>query len=396
MNAPVFFRRGFMNPSKALYFLIELLTCYSAVFYSNFLFFVMQIRFGFTATENLMLAALNGVIYIFAAWQGGSFAQRFGCTRSLYAGYSGFALALVLGLILNTTAGQVAAYCVWTISVCFIWPALEAIVTDGEQANVCNMVGYYNITWALGGAVAFFTAGMLLERCGIKSLYFIPLILISVQLVLLPFAAKLTKKHASSAQGTCCNPPECDSMDARHFLHLAWIANPLSYVAINTALPLFPSIATKLGLGTGIAGIICSIWMFARLTAFIILKRWTSWHYKFGLLAGSFAAMVASFAGIVLAHSIFVLIVAQIGFGLSIGLIYYSSLYYSMNVSSERGAHGGLHEAMIGAGLFAGPAFGAVSVLLLPAANPSIWAVSGLLTAGFSGFLLLRRHQENR
>ena len=100
----------------------------------------------------------------------------------------------------------------------------------------------------------------------------------------------------------------------------------------------------------------CSAWMFARLFAFVLLWKWTWWHYRFRFLAGAFALMIAGFAGIVLARSPAMLLAAQAAFGVSVGLIYYSSLYYSMNVSSERGAHGGLHEAMIGAGLFAGPA----------------------------------------
>ncbi len=42
-------------------------------------------------------------------------------------------------------------------------------------------------------------------------------------------------------------------------------------------------------------------------------------------------------------------VVAQIAFGISVGLIYYSSLFYSMDVGETKGEHGGLHEAMIGA-----------------------------------------------
>jgi hypothetical protein len=86
------------------------------------------------------------------------------------------------------------------------------------------------------------------------------------------------------------------------------------------------------------------------------------------------------------------LIAAQVGFGLTVGLIYYSSLFYSMNASEEKGTHSGLHGAMIGAGLFLGPACGATSLLLFPAAGgASTLAVSGVLLAGFSGILWLGR-----
>jgi len=53
-----------MTPSKAIYFLIELITCYGSVYYSNFLYFYMKIRFGFGGLENLLLAALSGFVYL--------------------------------------------------------------------------------------------------------------------------------------------------------------------------------------------------------------------------------------------------------------------------------------------------------------------------------------------
>jgi len=175
---------------------------------------------------------------------------------------------------------------------------------------------------------------------------------------------------------------------------MAWIANPFSYVAINTIIPLIPSIAEKLDLSTGMAGIVCSIWMFVRLAAFAVFWQWTGWHYRFRWLAGSFILMIVCFFGVLMSQSVGLLLLAQIGFGLSIGLIYYSSLYYSMNVTENQGANAGVHEAMIGTGLFAGPAFGAAFLYLIPtAAGIGAWSVGCLLCAGFSGLLLVRHYR---
>ncbi len=176
---------------------------------------------------------------------------------------------------------------------------------------------------------------------------------------------------------------------------MAWIANPFSYVAINTVIPLIPSIAEKLSLSTGMAGIVCSLWMFARLAAFAAFWRWTGWHYRFRWLAGSFLLMIVCFFGFLMAQSIALLLVAQVGFGLSIGLIYYSSLYYSMNVTTNHGSNAGLHEAMIGAGLFIGPALGCATLYLVPTAiGIGAWSVGGLLCAGFSGLLFVKHYRK--
>ena len=89
-----------MSALRIVYFCFESFCCYTTVFYSNFLFFYMKNRFGFGEPENLLMAALSGLVYIFAAWQGGAFAQRFGCIRSLFIGMSGMVLSLAAGGLL--------------------------------------------------------------------------------------------------------------------------------------------------------------------------------------------------------------------------------------------------------------------------------------------------------
>ena len=383
-----------ISPAKILFYLIELINCYAAVYYSNFLFFYLRRTFGFGEVENLLTAALGGFVYIIAAWQGGKLAQRYGCIRLIYMGCCGIILSLALGMVLATATAQIMVFCLWTVGVCLIWPALETLVSDRAGAELAKMVGIYNVTWAAGGAVGYFTAGILIEKLGMASVFWLPLGLTAVELAILPCAARLLKKENDRpCHEVPLTPAVCEA-DAKRFLRMAWIANPFSYVAINTVIPLIPSIAEKLDLSTGMAGIVCSLWMFARLAAFAAFWRWTGWHYRFRWLAGSFLLLIVCFFGFLTAQSIGLLLAAQVGFGLSIGLIYYSSLYYSMNVMENQGSNAGLHEAMIGAGLFIGPACGAATLYLVPAAiGIGAWSVGGLLCVGFSGILFVRHYR---
>jgi hypothetical protein len=114
------------------------------------------------------------------------------------------------------------------------------------------------------------------------------------------------------------------------------------------------------------AGFVCSIWLFVRAGAFVFLRLWPGWHYRFRFLAGSHIAMIVSFGAMLLARNIWVLIASQAVFGLAIGLIYYSSLFYSMDVGETKGEHGGIHEAAIGAGNATGPAMAAAALAFFP------------------------------
>jgi len=376
---------------KILFYFIELINCYAAVYYSNFLFFYLKNTFGFGEVANLSTAALGGFVYIIASWQGGRLAQRHGALKLLSIGACIVIVSMVIGLMFSEPVEQISVYCFWTVGICLMWPALEILVSEGAGSSLPKMVGIYNVTWALGGSISYFTAGMLIEKFGMASLFWIPLGLTIIQLALMPFAAGwLKQENAFESDGKPLAPESCN-VETGEFIKMAWIANPFSYVAINTVIPLIPSIAERLSLSTGMAGIVCSVWMFARLTAFASFWQWTGWHYHFQWLAGSFFIMIVSFFGILMAQSVGFLLIAQIGFGLSIGLIYYSSLYYSMNVMENQGVNAGVHEAMIGAGQFIGPAVGAAALYLLPAATGiGAWSVGGLLCMGLSGLFLVR------
>lgn len=172
---------------------------------------------------------------------------------------------------------------------------------------------------------------------------------------------------------------------------MAWLANPFACIGINTVLALIPGLARELHLSTTEAGLFCSLWFFARLAAFIALWQWQGWHYRFRWLLGAFLGLLGGFATLLIAREFWALALAQVVFGLSVGLIYYSSLYYSMNAGAAQGEHGGLHEAAMGAGNCVGPAVGAAALWLAPGiAHAGTYAVSGLLVVGLAGLLGLQ------
>ena len=100
----------------------------------------------------------------------------------------------------------------------------------------------------------------------------------------------------------------------------------------------------------------------------------------------------SNFAAIVLAPNLPILLLAQLIFGAVAGLIYYSSLFYSMDLGDAKGEHGGIHEAAIGLGNFVGPAVGAASLHFLPQySNSGALAVSTLLLLGLGALLAIWR-----
>lgn len=376
---------------KSVCFVLEGINAFATAYYGNYIYFHTQTHFGFSRIENLALSALSGFFYIIGSFYGGRFAQKAGYFGALRLGFIVMACALAAGYLLPWTSVQVSVLMVWTLGMSLIWPSLEALVSEGENwTGLKQRIGVYNLVWAAASAAAFFLGGALLERLGWKSLFWLPVLLHGVQLVILAWMAR----HPGIRRALPPSEIEPHAQDVppdrgHAFLKMAWLANPLAYVAINSLIPQIPDLASRLDLSPMMAGFVCSVFYLARMGAFIFLWRWPGWHYRFSWLAGAYFALLASYAVLLSAPQLWVIIVAQVLFGGAIGLMYYSSLFYSMDLGETKGEHGGLHEAAIGLGLFIGPAMSAGALYQFPRSPHSgTLAVCGLLLAG--GWALLQ------
>jgi MFS family permease len=383
---------------KLGYFALEGMNAFATSLFFNYLFFYTQSRFGFGNLENLSLSALNGFIYMGAAWFGGRMAQRHGYHRALKFGVGLMAAMLVVGATMDTAVGLLVTFALWTFGVCFTWPTLEAMASEGEPpAALPRVIGIYNLVWASWTAVAYFLGGAILEQLGPRSLFYVPAGLHLAQLILLmvlerrPVEPPTTSARFLEFATPEAPAPRRSDERARLFLRLAWVANPFAYVAINTVIAVIPGLARQHHLSPMFAGFFCSIWLFARMAAFLGLWLWPGWHYRFRWLVAAYGLLIASFITLLLSPVFWPVLVAQVAFGGATGLLYYASLFYSMDAGEAKGEHGGIHEAAIGAGVFAGPAVGAAALHFFPSQpNAGAWAVTALLLVGLVAFLGLR------
>jgi MFS family permease len=380
---------------KAGIFCLEGLNAFATAFFFNYLFFYLRNRFGFSNFGNLLFCALNGFIYMFAAYPGGHFGQKRGYFSALRLGCGIMALALAAGSFFHNVIALGVTMSIWTLGLCLTWPTLEALVSEKESpGRLPKLIGIYNVIWAGGAASAYFSGGAIVEKLGWQSIFWIPVLLHILQLLLTfklaPAWQQVSRMDTHFGNGTP-PMPHARNPKAKSFLKLAWLANPFSYIAINAVVPLIPSLSERLQLSPKFAGFFCSIWLFSRMLTFAVLSLWPAWHYNFRWMLGSYMGILFSFTGMLLVNHLWMFILLQLTFGWCIGLIYYSSLYYSMDVGEEKGSHGGIHEAVIGIGIFGGPAIGALSLQLFPAwPQSSVYGVALVLAVGLIGLLSMR------
>jgi MFS family permease len=383
---------------KSACFVLEALNGLATVYFFYYLYFYTEERFKFDAMQNLLLAALLGLVYAFGAFLGGRFAQKFGYLTAIRCGAG---LMIVAFLACSQTGSLwltmtlVVAGC---IGMCLTWPAMEALVSEGEPpARLQGLVGFYNFVWAAVAGFAYFTGVAMLQKWGLHSMFYVPAGILALELGLATWLEEKVRRQPA-ASGPAALPllhPVKESYKSpvapAMFLKLAWLANPMAYLAINTIISSVPSLARALSLSPKQAGFVCSIWLFARAGAFVALWLWPGWHYRFRFLAAAYMVMMVSFGAMLLVPHLWALVLSQILLGPALGLIYYSSLFYSMDVGETKGEHGGIHEAVIGVGNCVGPAVAAAALEFFPGRPGSgAWAVCLLLAPGLVVLYWLR------
>ena len=84
-----------MRQLKNGFFIVEGLNSFSTTFYFYYFYFFTHQQFGVGNKANLLLAALNGLVYAGLSWVGGHFAQRFGAFTALKLGFATMIAALL-------------------------------------------------------------------------------------------------------------------------------------------------------------------------------------------------------------------------------------------------------------------------------------------------------------
>lgn len=309
-----------------------------------------------------------GILTAVGAVLGGRVIERDGSRASLRRGLYGLVAGSLAGWVLPEGWNMLVAIVLVAGFQGFIWPAIEAALTRGEpQKRVQHLVGMYNLGWSGASGLAFFLTTPLMSAFGLRAMFVLPLMLYVVNLMLvwkvLPDYDRIPDTHhrVIDPEGI-----ELTSAQRHAFRLLGWLANPMAYVAINVIVTYNPVVAQRIGVSFTTASSWFSLWFYVRMAAFELLRRWSGWHYRPNLLFAAFGVTMLSFAGMMLAPSLGMHLLAQVLFGLSIGLLYQSSLFYSMAGSAEKGTHGGFHESFIGLGIAAGASMAFVGDHLAP------------------------------
>ncbi len=348
----------------------------------NGLAFIAKHGYEFSEARNLLLFAVNGTIYAAGAFFAGrviAWIRRrlpWACsTRQMLGAILAVQGVACLGPItfegqwvLWVASGGVSALAATT------WAIVESYMTAGRHGQAMRRsIGWFNLAWTGAVAASMFLMAPLTEfhaEWVIGGMAFV----YAVCLVFLVWFSPNPPVHDVEAAAASITP------EYRWLLHSARILLPVSYVLNAAMSPILPYRFAELGLSVAWETPVTGTWMVIRVLTLAVMWRANFWHGRWGTLLFGGATMTLGFAVVVTGPNIETMLAGFSLFGVGLGVVYYTALYYAMAVGHAEIDAGGTHEALIGVGYTVGPCAGLVGLALGSGAwiVGTVWTVVGL------------------
>jgi predicted MFS family arabinose efflux permease len=352
-----------MNRLRLL-LLISFIESFATVCVERGVYFFATGKLNFTRTENLWLAVWFGLAYAAGAFGSHRLSARFKEKRMLLATLWAQVLThAALAVLWRRPEFIFAGTAVLGMINGIKWPVIESYISAGRSPSAtASTVGYFNIAWAAAVPVALVVAGPILGTQYPWLLFVLPA---AVNIVSMFLIAPLPISPVHLPQD---HPERLSEPVLRRVRSLLtgsrWILL-CSYGTLWVLAALMPIIfADRLRYSIKWSTGLSSVLDVVRTLAFVLLQFYRGWHFRMRYIIAAMIGLPLGFFMIAFAANLPTVLIGEIVFGLSGGLIYYCALYYAMVAQNASVEAGGTHEGLIGIGFAVGPVAGLVGVWL--------------------------------
>ncbi|MEM1210109.1 MAG: MFS transporter [Planctomycetota bacterium] len=353
------------------------------------IYFLTTDRLAFGDAANLWIALAFGVAYGVGALASHPIADRIGERRLLMASIVGLAVLHLLLAVWPTAWGIAVMFPAVALVTGLKWPVIESYVGAGlDERQTRHAFGRFNLTWSTAVPLTIGGAGLLTAYLPSWVFFAIVVPMHVASLVLVrgvpdePEHAPLEPTEAGSngveiEQDEEVIDPSAAAAAGRW--RLLWASRWLlvgSYAMSFLITPLIPQILGQLGRGPATAGWVAALLDVARVVAFIGMVVWGGWHGRAWPIVAGMVALPVGVALVLFGGTIGAVVAGELLFGLAMGGVYTTALYYAMVAKKASVDAGGSHEALIGGGFAIGPAIGLIGLAM---ASPMGGPIAGML-----------------
>jgi len=354
-----------------------------------------------------LLMAVAGLGTAFASIHLSRLSDRFGRRPMILLSLAGLTVCSLLFAFATRWWHLFAIMAVRSQFMGIFWPSLEARITDGaEGPEMTRRLGLFGISFCTGLLLGYVLSGVLSDHWE-RAPFFVAtgfgiLLLILFKLV---FARDRTHDgHRTAADRDDPDPARTERARRLRpaFVLSAWVANAVNYACAAVLRNIFPRFARLdvdaggLGFSGLQIGFIAAGTGAAMLLAFVVLGKYHFWHYRFRyLLLAQLGAVGGSLIFAIAAGPV-VLFLGALLIGSGAGVVYISSIYYSLDQQAARAGQSGLHEGILCFGFTGGMILVAAVSKYFTAHRTPYWLCVAMAASGIGAQIVIYALHKRR
>jgi MFS family permease len=316
--------------------------------------------------------------YSLTAATAGRFSDRWPRRGPIRAGL-GVAISAALALSFAQTVPTMLA-CVGFIGIGlgFFWPSVQAGISEFDAgADLSRDTRLINIGWSTGKGLGMLGGGLLLPVIGGEGLALAGATSWAICLAVVPAMAR-PGSHQESIDLDERRPAHDRQ---RAFVRSAWVANGIAFAVVATLNHHLPRLLREGGIESERFGAFLGLVFFTQTAVFFFIGRMKWWPYRLAPLLGIQVVLAAAVLVVMRPSGFAMLLGLAPMFGVALGFLYQSSLYYSLHAPEGRGARAGMHEATLGVFSATIPVLGGAAVRGVHLEAPFLVAAAAVLTS---------------
>ncbi|MCI0343634.1 MAG: hypothetical protein L0216_21220 [Planctomycetales bacterium] len=337
-------------------------------------------KHGLSESQILLMGAAGCAVYTLGCAATTGISEGRPRHRFVLAGAIGAAAAAAVAAVAcGTRAGLFAAFAALYVALSLYWPTLQARLGDlsRDARDLQARLGAFNLSWCAGKATSCWVAGQLLGRGLTVSGAFA---LAAGSALLVALVATLGTYGPAAPPRPAAPPGEARPLGG--FLPAARLANFVCWGGSALLTWAVEKRASDLSLGTSAGGWALGAAFAAEAVTFVTLRSFPGWRYRAAPLIGIQLVGAAGYLLLGFASATPLLCLGAAGAGVGIGMAYFASLFYSLELGASRSRGAGIHESILGSGGVVVPLAGAAAAHATGWGGAPFAVVAALILAG--------------
>ena len=280
---------------------------------------------------------------------------------------------IILGLLLphvHRLGTFIALACAQMTLLAFFWPCYMSLISETTpHERLSRILSRWNMSWCSGAILGSALSGLLYDRVGPAAPFYVAAALVSVSLVI-QLTVHPGPRVPAAAHGHHIDRPRVASLRRQ-----AWLVVVANFFVIGLLIYLFPKLAEgpRYRLGATAISTLHGLRMGGMLLTFALMSLTARWHFRQWPVNLCFGLMLVMMALTAAAPAAWAFLAPFAIFGVTTGIAYGLSAYYSLLSPESRGAVVGIHEAFLSSGSTVGPIFGGWMIALTGRPEAPFW-----------------------